>query len=115
MKETVTESRFVNAFDEANRADNFTRAARRALFEHFESIEDDCDFEIEFDVIAICCSWTQYDSLQECLDEYGDEFQTLDDLRDSTTVIEITGLAICDDSTSTRFVDVDEGVLIEQF
>ena len=70
MKETVTESAFVNAFDEANRANNFSRAARRAMFEYFEEYEEDCGGEMDFDVIAICCEWSHYDTLQECLDQY---------------------------------------------
>ncbi len=119
MKETVTESAFVNAFDEANRANNFSRAARRAMFEYFEEYEEDCGVEMDFDVIAICCEWSHYDTLQECLDQY-DNINTLEDLRDHTTVIKVTEWKVAPVegvgfNVSTTLTEVDAGVVIQDF
>ena len=39
MKQTITEDEFIRAFDDYNRSENFTVAARRAMFEYFEEYE----------------------------------------------------------------------------
>ena len=67
---TITEDEFVQGFDTSNRSENFTFTARRALFDYYDELSEDCD-NIEYDVIAICCDWTEYTAgeLFEC---YGD-------------------------------------------
>ena len=87
MKTTVTEFDFVNDFM-AIRPNNFTREALYALFDYFEQLENDTGEEIEFDPIAICCDFTEYDSLAEVKEAY-DSIETIDDLHDQTTVIEV--------------------------
>ena len=87
MKKTITEFDFVNEFT-AIRPNNFTREALFALFDWFEQLEDDTGKETEFDPIAICCDFTEYDSLESVKEEY-DSIETIKDLQDNTTVIEI--------------------------
>jgi len=87
MKKTVTEFDFVNDFT-AIRPNNFTREALYALFDYFEQLEDETGEEIEFDPIAICCDFTEYDSLREVKEAYED-IETIVDLHNHTTVIEI--------------------------
>jgi len=89
MKNTVTLYDFERAFVNAGRKDQFTYDAKKALFEYLEQYEEDCDTEIELDVIALCCEYTEYENLKEFQDNYGEKFETLDDIRDETTVIEI--------------------------
>jgi hypothetical protein len=90
MKQTITESQFVDAFTDCSRADNFTYAGRKAMFEYFEQLEDDCDMEIEFDVIAICCEYTEYENLEEFQANYGaDDYPDMEAIRDATQLIEI--------------------------
>jgi hypothetical protein len=92
MKTTITELDFKYAFLNANRGDNFSYEGLGALFEYLERLEDDIGEEFELDVIAICCDFTEYESIQECADEYGiegDEEEILDELRDNTQVIEL--------------------------
>jgi hypothetical protein len=46
--------------------------------------------EIELDVIALCCEFVEYDSLEDFHSEYDkDDYPTLEVLRDHTQVIEI--------------------------
>lgn len=59
MKITVTETMFIEQFRVMNRMDNFSYDGLRALFEHFENLEDDIGEEIECDVIAICCDYNE--------------------------------------------------------
>lgn len=103
MKTTITESYFIDRFM-AIRREQFSREALRALFEHYEQLEADCGEEVEFDPIAICCDWTEYDSFQEAAEAYSwngavdaeDERADLNErkaqewLFDQTTVLELS-------------------------
>jgi hypothetical protein len=103
MKITVTESMFCEQFKRV-RPDNFSRAALEALFAHFDEMEREQGEELELDVIAICCDWTEYDSALEAAESYGFEADKSEDeradtsdrkalefLRDNTWVLELDG------------------------
>lgn len=87
MKETVTEFRFVDAF-QSIRPDNFTRSGLQEMFDYFEQLEEDVGEEFELDVIAICCEWSQYQSLKEYNEDHDTDFKDVDELREYTEVIE---------------------------
>jgi hypothetical protein len=95
MKIQVTEQMFLDSF-RAIRPDTFSREGLRALFQYFEDLESDCGIEIELDVIAICCDFVEYDSLQAIAEDYriegyrieGDEDAIREHLQDRTQVIE---------------------------
>ena len=65
MKTTINEYQFEQAFRDAGRGDNFSYAGLQALFEYLQSYEDDGGEEIELDVIALCCEFTEYEDLAE--------------------------------------------------
>tara|TARA_R100000963_G_C4620293_1_gene87976 strand:- start:137 stop:433 length:297 start_codon:yes stop_codon:yes gene_type:complete len=88
MKSTLTKSDFINGFHGSYK-ENFSYEAREALFEYFEELESDTGEELEFDPVSICCEWAEYDTLKDALSEYGDDIKTLEDLQDSTQVIEM--------------------------
>ena len=91
MKDTITEYQFTDWFQK-HRPNNFSYDGTKALFDYLEELELDLGEEIEFDPIAFCCAYTEYDNLKECLKEYDNlEIETIDDLRDHTTVIEVKG------------------------
>ena len=90
MKNTVTSSEFTASFHKMNRGDNFSHQGLLSLFEYIEQYESDCDTEIEFDPIAFCCEYSEYEDLAEFHGDYDkDDFPDLDALRDHTQVIEI--------------------------
>ena len=68
--QTVTESDFVRAFDEANRSANFTIMARRELFDWYNELSESMDDAYELDVIGICCEWSEY-TAEELIEQYG--------------------------------------------
>ena len=97
MKITVTESMFVDHF-RAIRPENFSPAALRALFEYYEEIEAGNDEEMELDVVAICCDWTEYKTASEAASAYDwepdadaseeeNEHSALEYLQDKTSVL----------------------------
>lgn len=86
MKITINNYEFVEMFEKAGRSDNFSRLGRRKLAEYFEQLEEDLDTEIDIDVIAICCDYSEIE-IKDIEHETG--CKNLDDLRNNTTVIEV--------------------------
>ena len=114
MKQSVNLYDFERAFVLADRKDQFSYDGLKALFEYLEDFEDDTGEEIELDVIALCCDYSEYDNAVECVKDYGhelsshmsreygydvdedeEEAEALEYLRDHTRVIEFnTGIII---------------------
>ena len=97
MKETVTAYRFRDAFKKSDTyKNNFSYEGLHALFEYIEQYEDDCGEEFEFDMVGICCDYTEYDSLEDFNADYSsdDKVYTIDDIREETVVIEIPDYSI---------------------
>jgi hypothetical protein len=84
MYQHVTKMMFCDEFKNSNRADNYSYEGLTALFDMFD--EDN----IELDVIAICCDWTE-DTEENIRKGYAldDEQTVLDYLERNTTVIEL--------------------------
>ena len=91
MINTMTQHDFTEWFRTSEtRKDQFSYNGLVALFEYLESYEIDTASKIEFDPIALCCEYTEYENLKELQGEYED-IKDLDDLRDHTQVIEFDG------------------------
>ena len=84
MKDTVTEYTFTDEMIKHG----FSYEGTKALFEHLEQYEQDCDHELEFDPIAFRCEYDEYKNLEEVKENYQD-IETLEDLQNNTSVIEI--------------------------
>ena len=91
MKQTITETQFINAFADMGRADNFSVEGRTALYEFINDLDEQCDTETELDVIALCCEFTEWESLKEFQDNYGEEYESFEDISDNTLLIDIDG------------------------
>jgi len=88
MKQTLNVSQFRDAFlRSAERKETFSYEALGALFEYYE----EADPEMELDVVGICCEWTEYENIDAFRADYGDEYETMRDIEDATTVIRLTG------------------------
>ena len=70
MKQTIGNYEFVKAFENMGRQDNFSQAGLDTLFEMLEEFEEETGEELELDVIAICCQFTEY-TIDELLNDYG--------------------------------------------
>lgn len=82
---------FRSEFAHMGRQENFSYAGLTALFEYIEECYTE-EEPFELDVIGLCVQFTEYDSLEQCLQEVGnDDIKTLEDLQDHTIVIEIEG------------------------
>ena len=87
MYETVRFSDFVDRFRDSDRANQFSYEGLRALFDYLEEYEEETGEQIELDVIALCCDYTEYRNLEEFQNEYGEEYQSIEDIQDKTTVL----------------------------
>jgi len=112
MIQTVTEHDFINAFSPS---DGFSYEGLKSLFEHFEDVIEDTGKQIEFDVVAICSEYREFENFDAVIDWYGKtivsrnatvrndgtfdsnvlkpleifHIKTIDDLREITTVIPV--------------------------
>ena len=73
MKRTINKWEFRDAFRDMGRKDQFSYNGLGALFERLEGYEEDTGEEIELDVIALCCDYSEYDTALEAAREHGYE------------------------------------------
>jgi len=88
---------FCDAFHAHKRQDQFSYEGKKALFDYLEQYEQDTGENVELDIIALCCEYTEYTDIATVISEY-DCIDNMDDLQDHTMVIEF-----------------DEGIIIQQF
>jgi hypothetical protein len=96
MKQNVSEYDFIDGFMKI-RPDNFSRDGLQCLYDYLIELEEGIGEEIEFDVIAICCEFSEYKDLKEISEAYGRDFMETDDIRDFTQVIECDNSIIIQD------------------
>lgn len=116
MKQSVNNSDFHTAFNQMGRGDQFSYEARNALFEYLEEYEQDCETEIELDVIALCCDYSEHGSFLDWAigyhtenqfdDEFGDVSGDPEDLRDKIReYIQDRG----------QLIEFDGGIIVSSF
>ena len=100
MINTINKYEFRDAFHKMGRGEQFSYEGLIALFDYLEMLEDDIGEPIELDVISLCCEYSEYENLKEFQNDYGDEYESLEDIENNTTLIKI---------------EDEEGFIIEQF
>jgi hypothetical protein len=74
MKQTINFYEFAAQF-QSIRPNSFSREGLIALWEYLEQSEEDMGEEMEFDVIALCCDFIEYDSLADYKQDYSDDVE----------------------------------------
>lgn len=100
MKNSINKLQFFDEFARMGRKTQFSYAALGMLFDYLEAYEEDTGEEIELDVIAICCDFSEeycddiaanYNiDISECIDEVSTVETVREYLQDRTTVIGTT-------------------------
>ena len=90
MKKTVIFNDFEKAFEDMNRKDSFSSKGLVALFDYLEQLEKDIGQEVELDVIAICCDFTEYENIKEYNNYYCTEYESMEDIEE-TMYIPVNG------------------------
>ena len=79
----LTKQEFINEFGSYRQyANNFSYEGLSALYEDFFE-----EFDSELDVIAICCDFEEFENLEEMIEAYPDDYQTLEDFENNTLVL----------------------------
>ena len=92
MREYVSEYTFRNRFLQNDTyKHNFTYEGLAALFDYLEALEDDTGEQIEFDMIGICCEFSEFEDMEDFNQQYSHDKDGyyMDDIKDETIVIEI--------------------------
>ena len=95
---TIDQCLFRQTFANYGRGDQFSYEGLNALFDYLEELSEDTGANIELDVIALCCEFTEYADLEEIKSQYSNTtLESVDDLHDHTQVIDFeTGIIIQD-------------------
>lgn len=132
--ETIDESLFISRFEDykrvktAEQSGNFTYEGLRHLFNYLDDCYTD-DKPLELDVIGLCCDFSEYENLEEYLNNYfsteeiNKKIQDIKDNDESLTEEEIKQKFkeemeehINDNTTLIKFSDdLDDGFIIQQY
>jgi hypothetical protein len=82
MKKTIGLWDFQDAFQTMDRGENFSQEGLEILFDYLEQYEGDTGEEIELDVIAICCEYTE-DTADDIIRNYDIDITDNDDIKDT--------------------------------
>jgi len=83
MKMTMTESDFIKLSSEYFPSrKNFSYNGKQALFRYLTELEEETGQEIEFDFIAFCCEFEEYDNYEDLVMYY--DVLNLEHLEEST-------------------------------
>lgn len=85
MKQTINETDFIDAFNRI-RPENFSYEGLQKLFEYLEQLEQDTGEELELDVIAICCDYTE-STIEDALKD--NNCESIEELESDTQVIRV--------------------------
>ena len=109
VKQTINEHQFRQAFKEC-RPDQFSWEGLHALWEWFEQYEEDTSEDIELDVIAICCDYSEYANFEEFKEEYLNFCMNydIDEFKEFSEVIEDHNIILIP-------IENSEGFIIQQF
>ena len=77
MKKVVWFCDFQDAFRNYLRENSFSYEGLKALYDYIEEYEESCWIEMELDVIALDCEFTEYSSIKEAYEVYENDYAEL--------------------------------------
>ena len=89
MKKIINFYDFERAFIHMGRENQFSYKGKKALFEYLEQYEEETSEQLELDVIALCCEFSEFENLEEFQNAFSNEYKNLEDIENETTVIYI--------------------------
>ena len=95
---TINQCLFRQTFQNYDRGDQFSYEGLNALFDYLEELSEDMGANIELDVIALCCEFSEYADLEDIKSHYSNTtLESFDDLHEHTQAIQFkTGIIIQD-------------------
>ena len=121
MKQNINFNAFCDAFPES-RDETFSYDGKKALFDYLEEYEESTKTEIEMDIVALCCEFTEYASVEDYLSNYypsevdneKDEGEEDEDFKDR---IQEETLKYLEDNTTVILLnsELNDGFIIQDF
>jgi hypothetical protein len=90
MKTSVSKSDFIREFNDYGRVSNFGIDGLEALYDYLTELEDDTGEELELDVIALCCDFNRYDSIELYNADYNTDYKNFQDIDELACAINDT-------------------------
>ena len=85
------------------------------MFDYFNNLSEECGKNIELDVVALCCDYSEYKDLEEYLRNYEHEHKQTENENDKDFYKRIEE-EINDKTTLIKFSDnLDDGFIIQNF
>ena len=91
MNQAITKCEFHDKFRDMGRGEQFSYEGKNALYDWLEDLSEDTGEEYSLDVIALCCEFAEYADLEEFQADYGEEYETVEDIENNTTVMPAQG------------------------
>ena len=88
MKNTIDFFYFRNWFLNSQYKDNFSIDGLSTLYDYLIDLEEELETEFDFDPIAFCCEYSEYENLEEIKNNY-DCIENYEDLENNTSIIKI--------------------------
>jgi hypothetical protein len=90
MKNTINTYYFRNWFLNSQYKNNFSIEGLSSLYDYLVDLEEDQNTEFDFDPVAFACEYSEYDNLQEIIDNYNC-IDNIQDLENNTSIIPVVG------------------------
>ena len=90
MKNTINSDYFRNWFLNSQYKNNFSVLGLSSLYDYLTDLEDDQGTEFNFDPVAFACEYSEYENLQEIIENYN-SIETIQDLENNTSIIPVVG------------------------
>lgn len=109
MKQTINLYQFREAFQRMDRGEQFSYEGLEILFDWFEDLEIMQDQEIELDVIAICCEYSE-SSIEQIIRDYSVDIEGVEPEEVDAFILDYLN-----DRTIVLGVCLDGAIVYQQF
>jgi hypothetical protein len=105
----ITKYSFIDAFKQSSRKDQFSYEALEAIYEYLEDYSQDSGENVELDIVAICCEWSEM-SWQDVAMSYGVDLSQCTD--DDERIGEVESF-LCDNTQFQTLPDGESFVFVQ--
>ena len=106
--QTFSKSSFMEEFKQSSRKDQFSYDALGAIFDYLEEYSDSTGEPVEFDMVAICCEWSEA-HWSDIVRDYSIDLNDFADDEDDDNRIEAVYQTISEQTTA---IDLGEGTFV---
>jgi hypothetical protein len=87
MKQTIYQHDFINAFKNSDTyKNNFSYEGLQLLFNYLEDYENDTGEQIELDIVALCCEYSE-DTIENIIMQFGIDVSNAQDEADRHQIV----------------------------